>query len=171
MTLTQLNALTSDQAQAEFMRCCGSSRWASRMTERRPFGSSDELAITARRIWQGLSHEDWKEAFSHHPKIGDVASLREKFATTAGWAGREQAGVKDANESVLHQLAEGNLRYESKFGYIFIVCATGKSAGEMLAMLKARLDNDPSDEILIAAGEQEKITELRLKKLLMEEKG
>ena len=141
------------------------------MTGRRPFQATADLYDAAATIWRDLSHEDWKEAFSHHPKIGDVKSLREKFAATANWAEGEQAGVKEGEESVLHQLAEGNRLYESTFGYIFIVCATGKSADEMLAMLRGRLQNDPVNEIMIAGVEQEKITRLRLEKLLKEEKG
>ena len=97
-----------------------------------------------------------------------MAKLREKFATTADWSGNEQASVKQASEEVLQRLADGNEAYYEKFGYIFIVCATGKSAGEMLALLEERLPNDPADEIKIAAGEQEKILEIRLNKLLDE---
>jgi len=168
MTLAQLNSLAPDQARSEFTRCCGSTVWASRMTDSRPFTTVKEVHDTAERIWQALSEHDWKEAFSHHPQIGDLKSLKEKFAATANWAGGEQAGVKGAEEDVLHRLAEENRRYESTFGYIFIVCATGKGAGEMLAMLHARLDNNPANEFMIAGTEQAKITKLRLEKLLGE---
>ena len=166
MTLAQLNTLSPDQARSEFIRCCGSAVWALRMTDSRPFTTVMDVYDTAGRIWQDLPEQDWKEAFSHHPKIGDLKSLKEKFAATANWAGGEQAGVKGAEEDVLHELAEGNRLYESRFGYIFIVCATGKTAGEMLAMLRTRLENDPAGEIKIAGAEQAKITRLRLEKLL-----
>ncbi len=169
MTLAQLNALAPERVRSEFVRCCGSSIWVSTMTDSRPFTTVKELYNIAERIWQALSEGDWKEAFSHHPQIGDVKGLREKFAATADWAGSEQGGVEGAEESILHQLAEGNRLYESKFGYIFIVCATGKNAGEMLAMLSARLGNDAAHEIMVAGAEQAKITRLRLEKLLKEE--
>ena len=104
--------------------------------------------------------------FQHHPKIGSVAELEKKFASTAKWASGEQAAVKDANQAVLQALSAGNEAYEAKFGYIFIVCATGKSAEEMLNLLKQRLPNSPEIEIEIAKGEQMKITIIRLKKLL-----
>ena len=108
----------------------------------------------------------WREAFTHHPRIGDVAVLRERFASTAVWARGEQAGVAAADERTLAALAEGNRAYEARFGYVFIVCATGLKADQMLAMLNARLSNDAETEMRIAAEEQMKITRLRLEKLL-----
>jgi 2-oxo-4-hydroxy-4-carboxy-5-ureidoimidazoline decarboxylase len=106
------------------------------------------------------------EAFKIHPRIGDIESLRKKFASTASWASDEQSGASEAAEDVLHELSEGNDHYEKKFGYIFIVCATGKSATEMLTLLKNRLHNNPEAEFAIACEEQKKITNLRLDKLL-----
>jgi 2-oxo-4-hydroxy-4-carboxy-5-ureidoimidazoline decarboxylase len=105
------------------------------------------------------------EAFEHHPKIGDINSLKEKYPNTKEWASDEQAGINVASEEVLHAVAKGNEDYEKKFGYIFIVCATGKSAGEMRQILESRLMNNPDEEIQIAAEEQNKITKLRLEKL------
>ncbi len=166
MTIDHLNELDPTEASAECTRCCGSSRWVREMISRRPFDSRDELFLKADIVWQSLTESDWKEAFTHHPKIGDVESLRKKFAGTATWASGEQSGAMSAPEETLKQLAEGNSLYEEKFGYIFIVCATGKSAGEMLGILRSRLPNSPDDEIHIAADEQEKITRLRLEKLL-----
>ncbi|RZK26134.1 MAG: OHCU decarboxylase, partial [Hymenobacter sp.] len=113
-----------------------------------------------------LSEADWREAFTHHPKIGDVSALREKFASTATWAAGEQGAVRQASQSTLEALAAGNEAYAQRFGYIFIVCATGKSAAEMLALLQARLPHEPAQEIKIAMSEQAKITRLRLEKLL-----
>jgi 2-oxo-4-hydroxy-4-carboxy-5-ureidoimidazoline decarboxylase len=123
--------------------------------------------LAADEIWHSLSEADWKEAFARHPKIGDIESLAEKFQSTAALASKEQSGVIGASVTTLNALAEGNAAYESKFGYIFIVCATGKSAEEMLAMLNERLNNDPDAEIHIAAQEQAKITRLRLEKLFL----
>ncbi len=132
------------------------------MLARRPFGSLEALRAAAREEWFALTPSDWREAFSHHPRIGDRESLRQRFAATRQLSENEQAGVRDAPDEVLEALAEGNLAYERRFGYIFIVCATGRTAEEMLALLRARLDNDPDQEILIAAEEQARITELRL---------
>ncbi|HMP73462.1 MAG TPA: 2-oxo-4-hydroxy-4-carboxy-5-ureidoimidazoline decarboxylase [Kiritimatiellia bacterium] len=166
MTLDELNALTVQAALPELIKCCGSQRWAKAMCAARPFVSVDALHTAADGIWNGLSVEDWREAFTHHPKIGDIDSLRKKFATTADWASGEQSGVNQANEETLRGLAEGNRAYEETFGYIFIVCATGKSAGEMLEMLRSRLSNPPDLEIRVAGAEQQKITRIRLDKLL-----
>ena len=166
MTLAHLNQLDPAAAQPELQRCCGSSRWVKEMISHRPFHDEAQLFAVAEQIWRRLAPEDWREAFSHHPRIGDLNSLREKFAHTRQWSTGEQAGMQDAAEEVLEALASGNTAYENKFGYIFIVCATGKSAAEMLAVLQQRLPHDPALEIKIAAEEQNKITRIRLEKLL-----
>lgn len=148
-------------------KCCGSTAWVENMVAIFPIADAETLMDQANTQWNKLSEADWREAFTHHPKIGgDVAALREKFASTSTWAEGEQAAVKQASQETLEALAAGNTEYEKQFGYIFIVCATGKSAEEMLALLQARLSNKPEDEILIAASEQNKITRLRLEKLL-----
>ena len=121
--------------------------------------------LNAERAWNACNESDWLEAFSHHPKIGDVSTLREKFAATAAWASNEQSGTRNASDEVLTELADLNNTYEARFGFIFIVCATGKTAEEMLDLLKARIDNYREKEIHIAAAEQLKITKLRLEKL------
>jgi 2-oxo-4-hydroxy-4-carboxy-5-ureidoimidazoline decarboxylase len=131
----------------------------------RPFGATDVLLATARREWFALTPEDWKEAFTHHPKIGDREALRARFPDTHQLSEREQAGMAAASDQIIEALAQGNAAYERRFGYIFIVCAAGKSAGEMLDLLTARLQNDPVIEVRIAAEEQAKITGLRLKQL------
>lgn len=135
------------------------------MLARRPFASAAELFATGDEVWENLSRDDWLEAFAAHPRIGDLDGLRKRFATTADWASHEQSGVVAACEEILRQLADGNRRYEERFGYIFIVCATGKTATEMLDILNARLGNAPEHELAIAAAEQAKITRLRLEKL------
>ncbi|MFN0159140.1 MAG: 2-oxo-4-hydroxy-4-carboxy-5-ureidoimidazoline decarboxylase [Bacteroidota bacterium] len=165
--LRWLNSLDGQEASEHFTKCCGSSRWVAAMAQRRPFADARQLFAVAEEVWNGLTPEDWKEAFSHHPKIGDISSLREKFASTKTWAAGEQSGVNNTTENTLKALAEGNAEYEKKFGFIFIVCATGKSAEEMLSLLKARRVNTPDMEIAIAAAEQNKITRIRLEKLLL----
>ena len=132
------------------------------MLQRRPFGNIKQLLAAAREVWFALDPADWKEAFAAHPRIGDRDSLRNRFPETAHLAAREQAGVDGAPGDVLSALAEGNVAYERRFGYIFIVCARGLTAEQMLAMLLARLNNPPATEILVAAEEQAKITALRL---------
>ncbi len=166
MTLAQLNALPAEEMRDEFLRCCGSRRWAESMLKRRPFRLTNDLYTSADEIWNNLSEADWKEAFSHHPKIGDVESLRTKFSSTASLAEGEQAGVAHAPDDTLRELARLNEEYEKRFGYIFIVCATGKSAVEMLDILRERSRNNMEDELQIAAEEQRKITNIRLQKLL-----
>lgn len=136
------------------------------MAQRFPFQNQEELFAAAEEIWFKLLPNDWLEAFAHHPKIGDLNSLRAKFASTRQWAEGEQARVSTASEEVLRALAEGNAQYENKFGYIFIVCATGKSAEEMLTILQSRLSNEHATELYLAAVEQSKITKIRLEKLL-----
>jgi len=164
--LRRLNERPATEAREELLRCCGSSRWAEAMTARRPFVDERALYAAAEDAWWGLDEADWREAFAHHPKIGDKEALRARFASTRTWAAGEQSGAASASEDVLTALAEGNQTYEDRFGYIFIVCATGRTAPEMLARLRERLPHSPPDEIRIAAGEQAKITRLRLEKLL-----
>jgi len=116
-------------------------------------------------VWGGLGREDWLEAFAHHPEIGDVDRLRERFGAGAAFSEGEQAGVEGAGEEVLRRLAAGNRAYREKFGHVFLVCATGKTAAQMLELLEARLPAEPAAELEVAAGEQAKITRLRLEKL------
>jgi len=163
--LSRLDALTPAEARDELRQCCGSTRWVERMTAARPFVDKERLLTTAEAVWRSLAPEDWLEAFQHHPRIGDRAALRSGFATRELAQG-EQAGALQASEEVLESLARENAAYEARFGHIFIVCATGKTAAEMLALLRERRDNDPGTELRIAADEQAKITRLRLQKLL-----
>jgi len=166
MNLSDINNGSISDLWAAFEKCCGAHHWVEQMVITRPFVSREQLFEKAEQIWEQCSDEDWLEAFEHHPKIGDVSSLKKKFANTEKWAGQEQAGVNVASDEIIRKLAEGNREYEQKFGYIFIVCATGKSAAEMLALLEARLHNAPGKELRIAMREQMKITRIRLEKLL-----
>ena len=161
-----LNALSEHEAAQALARCCGAQRWVHRMLTGRPFADDDSVLAAADHAWSTMERADILEAFSHHPRIGaDLASLRAKYASTAGWSLDEQRAALTASESTLLRLAEGNRAYEARFGHIFIVCATGKSADEMLSLLEARLGNPPEQELAIAAAEQHKITRLRLAKL------
>ena len=161
-TWQSIDGAAPEEARRLLTRACGSSRWVERMLACRPFGSREALLSAARAEWDALDERDWREAFTHHPKIGDREALRERFPATHALSANEQAGVDGAPDAVLNALAEGNRAYERKFGYIFIVCASGLSAAEMLSRLNARLGNAPEHEIRIAAGEQAKITALRL---------
>lgn len=167
MNITALNNLATPALAEALQKCCGSTAWVENMVGLFPLADAEKLMVEATVHWNKLSEADWREAFTHHPKIGgDVAALREKFASASTWAEGEQASVKQASQETLEALAAGNTEYEQKFGYIFIVCATGKTAEEMLALLQTRLPNKPEVEIVIAAGEQDKITRIRLEKLL-----
>lgn len=166
MQLAELNHLLPEQRKEALTKCCGSTLWVEKMDSLFPFPDKETLLKKGDEVWQDLNKEDWLEAFTHHPKIGDINSLKEKFASTAQWAEGEQASMQQAAEEVIVELARGNAAYEEKFGYIFIVCATGKSAAEMLQILKSRLPNNEEEELKIAASEQAKITRIRLNKLL-----
>ena len=158
----RLDSATADEARDLLRSCCGSSAWIDRMIARRPFGGNDALIAAARDEWFALAPEEWREAFSHHPMIGDRAALERRFASTRHHSQQEQAGVSSARAQVLDALTEGNRAYLEKFGYIFIVCAAGRSAEEMLGMLRTRLRHEPALEIRIAAAEHAAITERRL---------
>ena len=159
----RIDAAPVSEASTLLQSCCGSSRWVEAMLGRRPFGTAEAALRAAREEWFPLGREDWLEAFGHHPRIGDREGLRHRFAATRALSEREQSGVSGASEDVLAALLDANREYEARFGYIFIVCASGKSAEEMLALLRARLPNEPDREILLAAEEHAKICDLRLK--------
>lgn len=166
MTIQDFNTLPDKEAFGALFVCCGSRIWAQSLLEKRMFTSLEELKEISDILWEQTTESDWMEAFSHHPKIGDVKSLEKKFASTAAWASGEQASVNEASQEVIQKLAKGNEDYEKKFGFIFIVCATGKSAPEMLELLEIRLPHEREKELRIAANEQNKITHIRLDKLL-----
>lgn len=165
-SLQWFNGLPPDEASKELLKCCGSTRWAETMVQNRPYENFDELICTANEVWWSLDQSDWLEAFRSHPKIGEKKAAESLSKQSQQWSGQEQAGVSDANQETIDSLARLNHEYEAKFGFIFIVCATGKSAAEMLAVLRDRMPNEIDAELLIAADEQAKITELRLKKLV-----
>ena len=166
MTISQLNALDHSNLHEALFNCCGSSRWVQFMISIFPVASAEDLLQEAHDGWALCVESDWLEAFTHHPKIGDVESLKKKFASTANWAADEQKGANEASVEIIQALANENQAYEDKFGFIFIVCATGKTAEEMLILLRERMPNHRGHELEIAAAEQGKITQLRLQKLL-----
>jgi OHCU decarboxylase len=165
LSLDQLNGLQAEDARNLLLRCCGSTEWARRMVERRPFHTLVELESAADEVWRNLDGADWLEAFAAHPRIGE-REVPAAAAATSGWAVQEQSGAREATSETLARLAAANREYEDRFGYRFIVCATGKSAAEILVMLEQRLPNSADVELAVAAEEQRKITQLRLNKLL-----
>ena len=161
MRLEELNKLDRDAAAKELFSCCGSEKWVSLLMKHFPFESEEAMVKHATTIWyEECDKADWVASFTHHPRIGDKKSLEKKFA------GKEQSGLATAPEAVIEKLLGTNNDYENKFGFIFIVCATGKSAEEMLRLLEDRLSNSQTEELHIAKGEQHKITLIRFKKLL-----
>jgi len=167
MTFKEFNNLSKEDAFSALEKCCVSKSWISKMIESRPFSSENNLIKKAASIWYNdCLIEDFKEAFTGHPKIGNIESLKEKFANTKNWANNEQSKVAEANMETIEALAKANALYEDKFSYIFIVSASGKSAEEMLAIINTRLYHNPEDEIYVAMNEQHKITVIRLVKLI-----
>lgn len=158
--------MSEPQARKLLTACCGASRWVSGMLAQRPFGSRARVLSTADEVWRSLDSGDWREAFSHHPRIGERKSAAPQSERGSAWAAGEQSGVERAHDDVRAQLAAANREYEERFGYIYIVFATGKGAEEMLALARERLRNDPDVELRAAAEEQRKITRLRLDNLL-----
>lgn len=164
--INQLNTSTVDHVESLLMQCCTSSLWVKLLVSEIPFTDYDNLVNVANNVWKGLSESDYLEAFEGHPKIGDVNSLREKYVTTKALATGEQASINTAPDNVLEALAHGNYVYEKKFGFIFIVCATGKSAAEMLKLLEQRYTNNRNVELVNAIEEQRKIFQIRIIKML-----
>ncbi len=164
--LASLNSLTANEAQGELLKCCGSELWAEQVSAARPFESLDDLITKQERIWWALEPRDWLGAFRSHPKIGEQKAAAVTSEQSKRWSEAEQSAVSSAAAQTIQALAGLNKEYETKFGYIFIVCASGKSSEEMLAILRSRLGNNPDEELRIAAAEQAKITKLRLQKLL-----
>ena len=164
--LDGLNSLPVAEARGELLKCCGSTEWADRLLEQRPFASLEDLKLTSREIWSSLENAAWLEAFHSHPKIGEKKAAKETGKEAQTWSEQEQSGTRAAGSETLSELASLNEEYEKRFGFIFIVCATGKTSEEMLRLLRERLGNSLDQELQNAAAEQAKITELRIDKLL-----
>ncbi|MEO8260731.1 MAG: 2-oxo-4-hydroxy-4-carboxy-5-ureidoimidazoline decarboxylase [Acidobacteriota bacterium] len=175
MRLDDLNALDPAAAALELRRCCGSERWAREMAMKRPWPDVDALAVDADVIWRRLAEVDHLQAFDAHPRIGSgaeaggSAASGERRTGERSWSAQEQSRVAAASDEVRDRLAAANDEYLARFGFIFIVCATGKSAEEMLAMVDERLTHSRMEELQIAADEQGKIMQLRLRKLVSSE--
>lgn len=166
-SLAELNRLDPAAAATALQRCCGATRWVDAMLAARPFASADALYAAGERAWWALGPDDWRQAFAHHPRIGARLPAENAGApATAAWSRQEQRGTESASDDVRAALARGNAEYEERFGWVFLVCATGKSADEMLAALRTRLGNDAATELGVAASEHAKIMRLRLEKLL-----
>jgi OHCU decarboxylase len=162
----RLNALPDDDAVAAFLQCCASQAWARTMAALRPYRDADALFAAGDRVWHELGPDAWREAFHGHPRIGERAAATPTDPTGERWSAEEQAGMSHADDALRAQLATVQRAYEARFGHIFLICATGRTAADMLAALHGRLGNDPDTELRIAAEEQRKITRLRLEKLL-----
>lgn len=166
MKSIKLNTLTKTQAQQALMHCCAAPNWVAGMLKALPFENKQQVFECAQNVWEGLTEPDYLAAFEGHPQIGDLSTLSKKYAATAQKAGHEQAGMNKANEQTLQTMIALNKQYLTKFGFIFIVCASGKTAEQMLTLLEQRINNTRMTELNIAASEQAKITKIRLEALL-----
>jgi 2-oxo-4-hydroxy-4-carboxy-5-ureidoimidazoline decarboxylase len=166
--LSHWNLLAADEAAKEILPCCGSHAWASGMASNRPVRDAATLLSISDRIWRELSATDWLEAFHGHPRIGETSRPHETSGQSLHWSAQEQRHAAEGGDSLKQALAEGNREYEQRFGWIFIICATGKSANEILANLRQRLNNDDATELREAAEQQRQIAQIRLRKWLAE---
>jgi 2-oxo-4-hydroxy-4-carboxy-5-ureidoimidazoline decarboxylase len=164
-TLARWNELDAQAAAREVLPCCGSSAWAEALAARRPFGDAAELFSISDSVWAGLGEDDWREAFDSHPRIGQQKA-KAATAESLAWSSDEQRAAMNSDEAAKLALAEANRQYEEKFGRIFIVCASGRSTSEILAICKSRMGNDEATEMLEAAEQQRQITQLRLRRWL-----
>jgi OHCU decarboxylase len=164
--LAAWNRLPVAEAENEIAACCGSRAWARGMVNRRPLGDEAAVLVASDETWRGLSETDWTEAFRSHPRIGESRAQQPVEERSAAWSTQEQSGAASGDDAVKIALADANREYERRFGRIFIVCATGKSAAEILAILRQRLQNDVTTELREAAEQQRQITQIRLKRWL-----
>jgi 2-oxo-4-hydroxy-4-carboxy-5-ureidoimidazoline decarboxylase len=171
VSVAELDAMPEAEAAELFASCCGASRWVAGMVARRPFGTRGAVLTVADRLWETMDEPDWREAFSHHPRIGEQTGAVPQTARGQAWSGAEQSGMDAADEGLRRELAEVNREYEQRFGYIYIVCAEGMTAEELLALARRRLANDPGTELRTAYDQQGKIMRLRLEKLLRTRDG
>lgn len=165
VSVARLDGLPEEDAAELFASCCGSSRWVKEMVARRPFGTRGAVLAVADRVWETMEEADWREAFSHHPRIGEQSGAIPQTSRGEAWSAGEQAGMESAGESLKREMAAVNREYEERFGYIYVVCAEGRTAEELLAFARLRLANDPSTELLQAYDQQGRIMRLRLEKL------
>jgi 2-oxo-4-hydroxy-4-carboxy-5-ureidoimidazoline decarboxylase len=166
ISLARLNHLPAPEAADHLRACCGASRWVEGMIARRPFADVESLLAAADGVWQACEPMDWVEAFAHHPRLGERHATTMVSATARGWSAGEQGAAGRADEATRAALARASAAYERRFDRIYIVCAAGRSAQELLADIERRMRHDPDRELAVAAEEQRKITRLRLLKLL-----
>jgi allantoicase len=164
--LGRFRRASTQGARKMLMDCCGSRAWVAEMLKHMPFSDTAHLLDTADKVWAGLAREDWLTAFRHHPAIGTQRGTKVQSPAARRWSKGEQSVALRAGAATLSALAKANGEYRAKFGYVFLICATGKTSEEILANVLERLPNDPEDELRIATEEQRKITRLRLEKLL-----
>lgn len=164
--LHRWNQIPVSEAVEQVLSCCGSKAWARALAARRPLPNETSLLAASDEIWNALGEQDWMEAFSKHPRIGERKAPAVALAQSASWSEQEQKSMAAAGDAAQQALAQANRAYEQRFGRVFIVCATGKGASEILDILRRRLHNDDATELREAAEEQRKITNLRLKKWL-----
>jgi len=165
VTLQAWNVSPESEAVAALMNCCAAQRWAHVLASQRPFASEDALFKAADEVWATMQQEDWMQAFRAHPRIGERKAVHAS-AQSSAWSRQEQASAGASEERILAALARCQVRYESEFGFPFIICATGKSADDILTILGRRLDGYPQDELREAAEQQRQITQIRLRKWL-----
>ena len=164
--LAGYNRLPRRAAIKSLLDCCGCKKWADQLAELRPFATRSELCKASDKIWNALSQDHWVEAFRHHPPIGGKPAAAKQSPTARRWSSAEQSTAQVAAPALLTALAEGNRAYAAKFGYVFLICAAGKTSEEILQAMQQRMSNKPETEMRVAAEEQRKITRLRLEKLL-----
>jgi allantoicase len=164
--ISRFHRLPKGKAQKALLDCCGSKKWVARMLANRPFADLPAILHAADAIWKELDQKAWREAFLHHPPIGGRKARARQSGKAKNWSAGEQSAAQQGSAATLDQIAAGNAAYQRKFGHVFLICATGKTAGEILESLERRMNNEPSAETLVAAEEQRKITRLRLEKLL-----
>jgi 2-oxo-4-hydroxy-4-carboxy-5-ureidoimidazoline decarboxylase len=160
--LDRWNSLDPAAAAREALPCCGSRTWAAALVSKRPIADETSLIRTSTSIWLALPEEAWQEAFDSHPRIGQTHAKTSATEESLRWSSQEQREALTEDESTRYALQEANHRYEQKFGRIFIVCATGKTSAEMLAILETRMKNDAATELREAVEQQRQITQLRL---------
>ncbi|WP_017446467.1 2-oxo-4-hydroxy-4-carboxy-5-ureidoimidazoline decarboxylase [Gayadomonas joobiniege] len=166
MTLEDFNVLPEAAARQTLTDCCSATQWVSQMLAKRPFTNVGQFHDTSAKIWRSCTETDYLQAFEGHPQIGNMASLKAKYARSASLCNHEQSSMQQADEELIQQMADLNQAYLKKFGFIYIVYASDKSPQQMLSLLKERLTNSRAIELKIAAAEQYKITHLRINKLL-----
>ena len=166
MSLEEINNVSDEQAYSIFESCCCATHWIKGMVNARPFIDSEALFAASEQCFSILNEQDFLQAFEGHPQIGDLSTLQKKYANTSGSASHEQSGMSSAETIVLEEMVQLNKDYLAKFGFIFIVCASGKSALQMLELIKNRMGNERLSELTIAGNEQAKITKIRLEKLV-----